>query len=131
LLKEAIPTVNRVAVLWIPSNAVNALIWKETEAAARSAGVALQSAELRDAEHIDNVLLALTKGRPNALFVIRSAITRVHARRIIDFAARNQLPTMFDDSLYVDDGGLMSYGPDLNDMHRRAATYVDKILKGA
>ena len=128
LLKQVVPAASRIAVFRTSSSDP---IWKETEAAAHSVGVMLQPTDLRSADDIDSALSELTKGRHNALFVIRSAITRIHARRIVDFAARNQIPTMFDDSLYVTDGGLMSYGSNLNDVHRRAAAYVDKILKGA
>ena len=128
LLKQAVPAASRIAVL---RASLSEQIWKETEAAAHSVGVMLQPIDLRSADDIGSAFSELTKGRYNALFVIRSAITRIHARRIVDFAARNHIATMFDDSLYVADGGLMSYGSDLNDIHRRAAAYVDKILKGA
>jgi putative ABC transport system substrate-binding protein len=131
LLKEAVPGVSRVGVLWNPSNSFNTLIWKETESAAPSLNIRLQSAELRAADDLDKAFASIMKDKSEALSVIRSPLIRIHARRIIDFAVKNRLPTMYDEKLYVEDGGLMSYGTDLLDLFRRAALYVDKILKGA
>jgi putative tryptophan/tyrosine transport system substrate-binding protein len=131
LVKEVVPGVSRVVVLWNPSNSFNALIWKETENAARSFNIRLQSAELRAVDDLEKAFALIVKDNSEALFVTRSPLTRIHAPRIIDFAVKNRLPTMYDEKLYVEDGGLMSYGTDLLDLFRRAAFYVDKILKGA
>jgi putative ABC transport system substrate-binding protein len=131
LLKEAVPTASRVAVLSNPANSYTALLVKETEAAARSLGVRVQSVGLREAAALDSAFSAITKERPGALFVLFDPVLLGHRRRIAEFASRNRLPAMYPHREYVQAGGLIAYGADLRDNFRRAATYVDKILKGA
>jgi putative tryptophan/tyrosine transport system substrate-binding protein len=131
LLKEAVPMLAKVAVLWSPADAGNARNFKETEIAAQSLGLKLLSLGLRTADDLDNMLQFSMKERAGALIIIRSPAYTTTEKRIVEFAAKNRLPTMFPESLFVESGGLMSYAPNIADNFRRAATYVDKILKGA
>ena len=131
LLKEAIPKLSRVAVLWDPSNANNVLSLGETKAAAAPLQVTLQSVEVRGPDDFDPAFLAIKKEGAGALIVLRNPVNITHQARILGFAAERRLPAMYLDSGYTDAGGLMSYGPNRLDMWRRAAVYVDKILKGA
>jgi putative ABC transport system substrate-binding protein len=131
LLKEAVPKASRVAVLSNPANSYTALLVKETEAAARSLGVRVQLLGVRAADAFDSAFSAITKERPGALFVLFDPLFFAHQTRIAEFANKNRLPAMYPHREYAETGGLMAYGPDLRDNFRRAATYVDKILKGA
>jgi ABC-type uncharacterized transport system substrate-binding protein len=131
LLKEAFPKVSRIAVLWNPTNASNAISWRETQTAGRSLSVQLQSLEIRAASDFDGAFGAATREHADALLVTRDSITNNSRRQIVVFAAKNRLPAMYPTREYVEDGGLMAYGPDYLDMDRRSAWYVDKILKGA
>jgi putative ABC transport system substrate-binding protein len=131
LLKEVVPGLSRVAFLWNPDVRGNLLDYKETEGAASSLRVQLQSVEVVRAEDLDRAFSAVTKGRAQALIMpAASPVGFTNRGQIASFAERNRLPSMYGLREYVDSGGLMSYGPSLPDMHRRAATYVDKILKG-
>ncbi|MBI4587668.1 MAG: ABC transporter substrate-binding protein [Candidatus Rokubacteria bacterium] len=131
LLKEAFPGVSRVAVLWNPADPGAALSFRETEIAARALGVQLQSLEVRGPNDFDRAFSAITEKRADALLVVRSPVTNVHQTRIVDFAAKSRLPAMYSRTGSAEAGGLMFYGTDDHDLYRRAATYVDKILKGA
>src|SRR5215470_6094314 len=131
LLKEAVPKLTRVAVLWSPAEPGNARNFKETEIAAQSLGLKLLSLGLRTADDLDNALQSSMKERAGALIIIRSPAYTSTGERIVDFALKNRLPTMFPEKFFVEAGGLMSYAPNIADNFRRAATYVDKILKGA
>jgi putative tryptophan/tyrosine transport system substrate-binding protein len=131
LLKEAVPMLSRVAVLWSPAESGNASNFKETEIAAQSLSLKLLSLGLQTADELDKALQSSIKDRAGALIIIRSPAYTSTGEKIVNFAAKNRLPTMFPDKLFVEAGGLMSYGPNIADNFRRAATYVDKILKGA
>ena len=131
LLKEALPKVSRVAVLWSPAYEAAELQWKAVEAAARSLGLTLQSLSVRDPKDFPAVFSALTRARPHALLTIVSPLTTAYRPLIVEFATKHRLPTMFAVREDVEAGGLMSYAPDVPDTFRRAAGYVDKILKGA
>jgi len=132
LLREVIPGLSRVALLWNPDSRGNLLDYKETEAAARSLHIELQSVELFRGEDLDRAFSAVTKGRAQALIVpTGNPITVARRDQVASFARRSRLPSIYGAREYVDDGGLMSYGPGAADLFRRAATYVDKILKGA
>ncbi len=130
LLKNALPQVTRVAVLW---DAISADQFRAAEGAARVLGVQLQSLELRDlpAYDYDSALEAAAREGAEALMVLRSPLFGRDHDRIIAWAVQHRLPTMFPSRIWVEAGGLMSYGADTIDMYRRAATYVHKILKGA
>ena len=130
LLKEALPKTSRVAVMW-PPDATGAIVaFKETEVAARALGVSLQSIEARDSKDFDNGFREAKTERAGALIILQSALTNAHRKLIMDLALKNRLPTMCTQKEYVEVGGLMSYGVDTADLYRRAAVYVDKILKG-
>jgi putative ABC transport system substrate-binding protein len=131
LLKEALTKVTAVAVLADAANLPTAGFLTETERAARSLGVRLQVQKVQDAKELDEALSAIKKGRIDALLVIASPTLNSNRNRIVSFAAKSRLPAMYPYSEFIDAGGLMSYGPNLPDLFRRAATYVDKILKGA
>ncbi len=132
LLREAVPGTSRVAFLWNPDVRGAVLDYKETEAAARSLRLQLQSVEVPRAEDLDRAFSAVTNQRAQALIVPGlNPVVFANRRQIVSFAQRNRLPSMYAQKEFVDAGGLMSYGPSTTDMFRRAATYVDKILKGA
>jgi len=132
LLREVITGLSRVALLWAPDSRGNLLDYKETEAVARSLHVELQSVELFRGEDLDRAFSVVTKGRAQALIVpVGNPITVARRDQVASFARRNRLPSIYGTREYVDVGGLLSYGPSLPAMYRRAATYVHKILKGA
>jgi putative ABC transport system substrate-binding protein len=131
LLIEVLPKLKRVALL-IDSNYATGKIERITsEKSARGLGVALRSLEVAKAEDYVKVFAAMTKDRPDALMAVPNTRMSAYRKIIAEFAEKNRLPTMFDFAEYVEAGGLMSYGPNIPDLFRRAATYVDKILKGA
>lgn len=131
LLKEALPRLSHLAVLWNSSNVSQRERIKDVEAAAKALDLKLQLLALERAADADNIFSAMTKERPNGLLIFRSPIIRIIETRITEFAHKNRLPTMYSDSQLVEDGGLMSYAPNIRDLDRRTAAYVDKILKGA
>jgi putative ABC transport system substrate-binding protein len=131
LLKEVLPWLDRVAVLWNAANPYAAIVFKETQAAGRILGVKNQSLEVRGPDDFDGVFEAARQQRPEALITVEDPLTIVHRKRIVDFAAGQQLPALYGLREFVMAGGLMSYGASLADVFRRAAGYVDKILKGA
>jgi putative tryptophan/tyrosine transport system substrate-binding protein len=131
LLKEVTPKISLVAVLWIPTAMGNRLQMKETEAAAHSLGLHLQPAGVEGSNDFESAFSAINGGGARSLIVLGSPMFFSHRARIADLAAKSRLPAIYPTSPYVDVGGLMSYGNDLSVVHRRAAVYVDKILKGA
>ena len=131
LLREVAPRVTRVAILWNAANPGIAATVRETEAAARTLGVQLQSLEVRGLDDFESAFAAATRERAGALVTVEDPLTFTNRTRIVDFAAKGRLPAVYPNKEYVDDGGLMSYGANFGDLFRRAATYVDKILKGA
>ena len=132
LLRELVPGLSRVAFLWNPDIRGNLFDYKETDNAARSMRLELQSIETSRVEDFDRAFSNLTKGRPQALIVSPGSVVMVAGRaHVASFAQRQRLPSMFGERAMVDAGGLMSYGPSAAAMFRRAAIYVDKILKGA
>jgi putative ABC transport system substrate-binding protein len=134
LLKEAAPKASRVAILRKPNVPTHAGYSKEAETAAKKVGVAVQFVDVQadDRKDLENALRAVLKRGANALSILPSAsFTITHRQQIISFAARHKLPAIYPGDVFVNNGGLMSYGPNYEDMHRRAVTYVDKILKGS
>jgi len=131
LLKEVIPRISRIAVLWNPTNSGSVFALKETETAANHLGIRLQILEVRSADELEGAFRAAIKEQAGALIVMPDNLFNNLPGRIADFATKNRLPTMSGDSESVNAGGLMYYGANLSDLFRRAATYVDKILKGA
>ena len=133
-LKQAVPGVSQVAVLWQPGalgERTEKDMRKEAEVAARALGVRLQFVEVRGPDDFDRAFSDMTRARAGALTVLGSTMLINERRRLVDLAAKNRLPAVYGLREYVDAGGLMCYGPNNADMFRRAATYVDKILKGA
>jgi putative ABC transport system substrate-binding protein len=134
LLTQAVPGVSRVAVLWQPGGLGERTgkdMLKRAEVAARALGVRLQVVEARGPENLDRAFSDMTRARAGALTVLPSGVFNNERRRLVDLAAKNRLPAVYPWRESVDAGGLMSYGPNVADSLRRAATYVDKILKGA
>ena len=132
LLKEVVPKLSRVAVLLDPANPASLLQLRETEAAAKVLGVQLQPLEVRGPNpDFEKAFQATTRGRAGALITPDDAVILFYRTRIVDFAAKNRLPAMYGFRELVDAGGLMSYTANRSHLFQRAATYVDKILKGA
>jgi putative ABC transport system substrate-binding protein len=131
LLKEAVPSATKVAVLWNASDRAMTLRYQEIEKAALLLHVTILPLGVREPDDINDALSAMTRDRPDALLLVTDALTVLNRKRIIDFAATQRIPAMYEFGFLVRDGGLMSYGPNLDDMFRRAATYVDRILGGA
>jgi putative ABC transport system substrate-binding protein len=131
LLKETIPRLSRLAVLGSSTEPGNALSLRETELAARAFGVQIQYLEVADPKEVGAAFQALSKGRADAILVLSGTVVNQRRAEIVDLAVKNRLPAIYYAPVWVEDGGLMSYGPSFNDLYRRAATYVDKILKGA
>jgi putative ABC transport system substrate-binding protein len=131
LLREAVPGLSRVAIMWNPDIRGALLDYKATEEAARSLRMQLQSVEVTRIEEIDRAFVALTTGRAEALIVVPSTLTLDHRVQIANLAQKNRLPAIYGGRAFADAGGLMAYGSSLVDRWRRAAVYVDKILKGA
>jgi len=129
LLREILPKVARMAVL--RSSATDAAQMGATQATARSLGVRLQVLGAARPEELEGAFAAAKKGGAEALIVFTSAVFSTHRRRLVDLAAQNRLVAVYEHRDFPDAGGLMSYGPNITEMYRRAATYIDKILKGA
>ena len=131
LLKETVPKLSRVALLWDPQNPGSAQAWKESQLPARALGLQLHSMEVSSADKFEGAFKDATKARSAALAVTPSAVAFSNRKQIVELAAKLRLPAIYYRDEFVDSGGLMSYGADLDDHYRRAAIYVDKILKGA
>jgi len=131
LIKETLPKVSRIAVLYDPNDPAKVVEFKEMQTAARSLAVQLQSLEVRRPEDFESAFRAGSRDRAGALIVLPTTVTNTHRKPIIDLAVGNRLPAIYPDREFVEAGGLMAYGPIYADLWRRAATYVDKILKGA
>jgi putative ABC transport system substrate-binding protein len=131
LLKETVPKVRRVAVLWNPANPGNTLAMKTLRNTARSLSVQLQLLEARSPNEFEAAFAAMAREGAGALLVVPDSIFGLHRARLQDLAAKSRLPAMHGLREHTEAGGLMSYAVDLRDSFRRSATYVDKILKGA
>jgi putative ABC transport system substrate-binding protein len=130
LLKECVPVVSRVAILWNSANPTKALDWQELNPAAQALGILLESRGVRSPGDLDGVLSTIRTQRPDALLTLGDPLTVGLRVSIADFALEQRLPAMYPIRQFVDIGGLMSYGADIGDLFRRAAGHVDKILKG-
>ena len=131
LLREVAPSASRVAVLLNPMNPSNPPQLKLTQAVAATLAVTLLTFEAKRADEIDRAFLAMKTERPGGLIVIGDPMLGSHAKRIVELSTRNRLPAIYWTREFPDAGGLISYGANFDDLWRRAATYVDKILKGA
>jgi putative tryptophan/tyrosine transport system substrate-binding protein len=131
LLKEMVPKLSRVAVLWSPLSTTSKSIWKDLQLPARQLGVQLHSLEVRSPDEFDKAFEDASKARAGALLILASPVIVTYLKRIADLASKSRLPSIFQWTEFADAGGLATYGPDRADLFRRAAIYVDKILKGA
>ena len=131
LLKEVVPKLSRVAILWRPSFEPNATRKKPTEEVAQKLGLVVRFTEFQEADDFKNAFASMGKERVGGVLVFGDPVAFERRAQIADFAVRNRLPTIYNIREFVEVGGLMSYGASLADQWRRAATYVDKILKGA
>ena len=131
LIHTLVPRVSRIAVLWDSSNPGMALRVRETKVAAERSKVGFLDAGAHDLNELESIFAELSKRPPDAMVVTTEPFTRQHRARILDFMMRNAIPCMYEDGRFVEEGGLMSYGPNVPDLFRRAAVYVDKIIKGA
>ena len=139
LLKEAVPKVKRVAVLWNPVYSESfspnfrfwSTDWQEVRSAAQVLGLTLQSVEISGPDDFDTAFSAMTRERADALIAFSGPLFALHGKRLADLAVKSRLPAVYASREVVDAGGLMSYGPSTSELFRRAAVYVDKILKGA
>ena len=130
LLKEAVPNLARVAVLWDPTEPGRRQLVKEAEVTAPTLGLQVQTLEARNSRDVGSAFTAMTRERAGAVLVYGSSMLAAHRAAIAELAAKSRLPTMCVASEWMDAGFVMSYGPSLNDMYRRAPYFVDKILKG-
>ena len=130
ILKEAIPDLARVAVVWDPATPSHRPGLNAVEVAGRALGLGLQSLAVRNATEFDSAFSAIVQKRAGAVLVLSTPLFMGEARQLAELAMKHKLPTMFAPREHAEAGGLMSYGPDRADLFRRAATYVDKILKG-
>ena len=130
LLKEIFPKLSRVAMVWNKGNAGMNLEAKATQEVAGPLGVALQDRGVKDANELDTVFALMIKDRPDGFLALMDPVLNSYQKRILDFLAQNRLPAIFENKAWVEAGGLISYGANYADAHRRAAALVDKILKG-
>ena len=130
LLKESVPKISRVVVLGASTEPSNAQSLEVMEFAAGALKVKLQYLDVLSPKDIETVFRAASKGRADAALVQPSSIFNSHRTQVVELAVKSRLPAIYNHSQYVVDGGLMTYGANINDLDRRAATYVDKILKG-
>jgi putative tryptophan/tyrosine transport system substrate-binding protein len=131
LLKEVLPRLARVAVLWNAANPYSALVFKATQAAGRTLGIEVQSLEVGAPDDFDGAFEAARRRPPDALITVEDPLTVSHRQRVADFTEEQRLPSLHGVREFVAAGGLMSYGASLADLFRRAAGYVDKLLRGA
>jgi putative ABC transport system substrate-binding protein len=132
LLKEAFPHLSHpVAVLWNPDYVGMAARFRQAQVGASAVGMGIRSLEVRDSRELERALDTMGRDRPDALLILADPLTASQRLRIVEFAAAERLPAMYETSPFVEVGGLMSYGPNVDEIVRRSANYVDKILKGA
>ena len=131
LLKEAVPKISRAAALWTPRSSESVLGLQETRDAARALSVPLYSMEVATAYDFAGAFAKLPKAKVNALIIVLSPMATLNSKTIVDLALKYRLPSVYPTRQFAEEGGLMAYGPLIGDLYHRAATYVDKILKGA
>jgi putative ABC transport system substrate-binding protein len=131
ILREAFPKTSRVGYLWNPGAVVANPSFDQAKVVAQALSFQLQAYEVRTAAEIETAFADMSKSRPDALLVLLSPVMTLNSKRIVELALRQRLPGVYPTSQFVEEGGLIGYGPRIADMYRRAATYVDKILKGS
>jgi putative ABC transport system substrate-binding protein len=130
MLKEAVPTASRIAILWNPDNPLHTIVLQDTQVAAQQLGVQLQSVEVHSPTDLEGAFAAMTLQHADALTVAPDAFFVLNRTRIAELAIQHQLPAIYLHTEHVHAGDLMAYGPNYHDLFRRAATYVDKRLSG-
>jgi putative ABC transport system substrate-binding protein len=131
ILKEAIPNLLRVAMLWNAADLGMTLRYQAAETAAKALNVSVQTLGVREPNDFDSAFAEMTRSRPDGILMVSDALTVLNRKRVIEFATANRLPTIYELSSLVRDGGLMSYGPDQSAIGDRAADFVARILRGA
>jgi putative tryptophan/tyrosine transport system substrate-binding protein len=131
LLKEMVPGLRRVALLWNEADLGMTLRYRAADAGAKAMGISVQPLGVREPDDFDRAFAAMNRDMPDAILMVSDALTSLNRKRVFEFAATHRLPAIYENDLYVRDGGLMSYGPDLNESFARVAALVDRILKGA
>jgi putative tryptophan/tyrosine transport system substrate-binding protein len=131
LLKEAVPGLTRVAVLWNAGNPALAPVWREVEPAAGAMGLVLHSQQVREPQDFAGAFVAIAQQRPEGLLILIDALVNQYLSRIVEWMVRERLPAVSTSRLFAETGALMSYGPSFPDVFRKAAGYVDRVLKGA
>lgn len=131
LLKEMVPKIGKIAVLWNQADLGMTSRYREIDRAARELNVSVQAHGVLQPADFDAAFNAMRKDKPDAIFMVSDSLTQANRKRVIDFADSQRIPAMFENSLNVENGGLMSYGPSFEDAFQRMAYYVDRILKGA
>jgi putative ABC transport system substrate-binding protein len=131
VLKDAVPNARRLAVLWNQDDRAMTLRYQQIETAARALGISVQAYAVRQTADFDAAFAAMSREPPDVLFLVSDVLTSMNRKRVIDYATTQRIPAMYEFSSFVQDGGLMSYGPSIDDIYRRAAYYIDRILKGA
>jgi putative ABC transport system substrate-binding protein len=130
ILKEAVPTASRIAILWNAKDSAMTLRYREIDRAAQGLGVSIQPLGVGAPDDFEHAFEAMVRDRPDALFMVTDALTNLNRRRVLDFAESQRLPAMYEFASFVREGGLMSYGARIDDMYVHAAGYIDKIFKG-
>src|SRR4051812_22282052 len=130
VLKDTVPKARRLAILWNQDDRGMTLRYQQIESAARALGISVQAHSVRQPADIDNAFAAMSREPPDALFLVADMFTVSNRKRVIEYAAVHRIPTMYEDNRFVQDGGLISYGPRPDDIFYRAGYYVDRVLKG-
>ncbi len=131
LLKQFAPRLRKVAMLWNAADLGMTLRYRASETGAQALGISVQALGVREPNDFDQAFAAMTRDMPDAILMVSDALTILNRKRVAEFAAAHRLPAIYENDIYVRDGGLMSYGPDLNESLARVAALVDRILKGA
>jgi putative tryptophan/tyrosine transport system substrate-binding protein len=131
ILKETLPKMTRIAALWSSRERDSGRGYKETAQAAQALSLRLHSLEVKTAQDFEPAFVEMVKNHDNGLVVILSQLVTLHSRQIVELALKHRMPAMYPTRQFVEEGGVIAYGPLIGDLYRRAATYVDKILKGA
>ena len=131
ILKEAVPKAGSIAILWNANDDAMTLRSREIEKAARILKVEVHAISVRNPEDFASAFAEMSRQRPDAIFLVADALTGMNRKEVIEFAAKQRIPAMYEGSLYVRDGGLLSYGPSPEETFQRAAAYLDRIFKGA
>jgi len=131
ILKEAVPKAARIAVLWNAQDRAMTLRYREIEQAAARLGVVVQALGVREPDDFAQAFAAMDRERPDAMFLVTDALTRLNRHRVLEYANARRIPAMFEFASFAREGGLLSYGADQDDLYRRAAFYVDRVFRGA